>query len=198
MSATTQSHTALTEYLPPNELHQLTGYARSGQQTEWLAKQGIPHRNVDCRIIVSRYHINLAEIKRKQLAALKKSITPYILRPDAEVYPCGTYPPIGEFTGIYMLFSEDGRVNYVGQSVGVGYRNVQHFWAMRRGKRLPFVEYAAIEVPDLLRNHMEVAHIHALQPPENCIPRGALWERHDEAVKLIREAWGEKREFTDA
>lgn len=47
----------MTEYLPPPELHQLTGYARSGQQAEWLATQGIPHKVDGRRVIVSRIHI---------------------------------------------------------------------------------------------------------------------------------------------
>lgn len=35
---------ALSEYLSPGELHSLTGYARCGQQSDWLSAQGIPKR----------------------------------------------------------------------------------------------------------------------------------------------------------
>jgi len=47
----------MTEYLNNQELHQLTGYARSGQQTAWLKERGIPHRQDGSRIIVSRVHV---------------------------------------------------------------------------------------------------------------------------------------------
>jgi hypothetical protein len=47
----------MTEYLPSQELHALTGYARSGQQAEWLAVQGIPHKVDGKRVIVSREHV---------------------------------------------------------------------------------------------------------------------------------------------
>lgn len=47
----------MSEYLPPPELHHLTGYARSGQQAEWLTMQGIPHKVDGRRIIVSRIHV---------------------------------------------------------------------------------------------------------------------------------------------
>ena len=47
----------VTEYLSSQELHQLTGYARSGQQADWLKEQGIPHRQDGGRLIVSRIHV---------------------------------------------------------------------------------------------------------------------------------------------
>lgn len=47
----------MTEYLSPGELHSLTGYARSGQQAEWLAVKGIPNRLDGKRVIVSRVHV---------------------------------------------------------------------------------------------------------------------------------------------
>jgi hypothetical protein len=47
----------MTEYLNPPEIHQLTGYARSGQQAGWLKERGIPHRQDGSRIIVSRVHV---------------------------------------------------------------------------------------------------------------------------------------------
>lgn len=47
----------MTEYLNGPELHQLTGYARSGQQAAWLKERSIPHRVDGPRIIVSRVHV---------------------------------------------------------------------------------------------------------------------------------------------
>lgn len=47
----------MTEYLTPQELHQLTGYARSGAQADWLNAQGIPCKQDGTRLIVSREHV---------------------------------------------------------------------------------------------------------------------------------------------
>lgn len=47
----------MTEYLTTQELHQLTGYARSAQQAAWLKFRSIPHRPDGSRIIVSREHV---------------------------------------------------------------------------------------------------------------------------------------------
>ena len=47
----------MSEYLSSQELHQLTGYARSGQQSAWLKFRGIPFKQDGARIIVSRVHV---------------------------------------------------------------------------------------------------------------------------------------------
>lgn len=47
----------MTEYLPPPDLHVLTGFARVTAQADWLASQGIPHRVDGKRVIVSRVHV---------------------------------------------------------------------------------------------------------------------------------------------
>ncbi|WP_390889487.1 DUF4224 domain-containing protein [Delftia acidovorans] len=46
-----------SEYLNTQELHQLTGYARSSGQLEWLRLRGIPFKADGPRIIVSRLHV---------------------------------------------------------------------------------------------------------------------------------------------
>ena len=47
----------MSEYLSPGEMHTLTGYARSGQQGDWLKEHAIPHRVDGKRVIVSREHV---------------------------------------------------------------------------------------------------------------------------------------------
>ena len=47
----------MTEYLPPKELHLLTGYARVSGQSKWLQEKAIPHRRDGSRLIVSRIHV---------------------------------------------------------------------------------------------------------------------------------------------
>ena len=179
----------MSEYLSPVEMHTLTGYARSGQQGDWLKEHSIPHRQDGKRVIVSREHVREAQYAEEMLSLLSGEIDQYIVRPDTQRFERATYPTNGEFAGIYILFDGDGYLNYVGQSVGVGYRNLQHHWSVGTKQRRPFTEYAALEVPDLLRLNLEIAHIYALEPPENGMPR-VQWDRHDEAVKLIKEAWG--------
>lgn len=47
----------MNEYLSSTELHQLTGYARSAEQTAWLKFRSIPHKTDGSRVIVSRVHV---------------------------------------------------------------------------------------------------------------------------------------------
>jgi hypothetical protein len=47
----------MTEYLSIAELHHLTGYARSAEQTAWLKFRAIPHKQDGSRVIVSRLHV---------------------------------------------------------------------------------------------------------------------------------------------
>ena len=119
-------------------------------------------------------------------------LTGYVLKPDAQVYKQGEYPG----GGIYMLFAEDGELLYIGQSLNVGYRVVQHKWAVGRGERMPFAEFTMLDVPVVLMRHVECAHIHALSPPENSLPRPD-WEHHDHLVRLIKQAWEKTNERPD-
>lgn len=57
-----------TEYLPPAELHILTGYARAGRQSKWLQEKTIPHKRDGRRVIVSRIHV-LAWIEGRNVVA---------------------------------------------------------------------------------------------------------------------------------
>lgn len=47
----------INEYLPKDELVNLTGCARTGAQAAWLREKGIAHRQDDRRVIVSRIHV---------------------------------------------------------------------------------------------------------------------------------------------
>ena len=125
-------------------------------------------------------------------AAELHQLTDYVLGPDAQVYQQGDYPG----SGIYMLFAEDGELLYVGQSLNVGYRVVQHFWAAKRKQRRAFVEFSMLDVPQELMRHIECAHIHALSPPENTKPRPD-WAHHDLLVSLVKKAWENTNERPD-
>ncbi len=45
------------EFLSKDELRDLTGKARSGDQARWLVAQGVAHRVDGRRVIVSRFHV---------------------------------------------------------------------------------------------------------------------------------------------
>lgn len=47
----------MSEFLTAAELRELTGYRAAGRQDAWLTEQGIPHRKVGGRTIVSRNHV---------------------------------------------------------------------------------------------------------------------------------------------
>jgi hypothetical protein len=49
----------MTEYLTSADLNTLTGYARSKQQSMWMKKRGIPHRQEGKRIIACTEHVRL-------------------------------------------------------------------------------------------------------------------------------------------
>lgn len=48
----------MSELLSAEELRALTGYRAAGRQDAWLTEQGIPHRRVAGRTIVSRTHVH--------------------------------------------------------------------------------------------------------------------------------------------
>ena len=47
----------MPELLTPQDLHQLTGYARAAKQVTWLKANGIPFRTDGPRVIVSHRHV---------------------------------------------------------------------------------------------------------------------------------------------
>jgi hypothetical protein len=118
---------------------------------------------------------------------------PFLLLPTVTAIPAGEPPPTGVVSGVYALFNEDGRMNYVGQSVDVGSRVIEHMTRKGRKARLPFAEYRCVEVPAELMRAVEIAHIYALGPLENKKLEQPSWAFHVEAARVLRAAWGEKR-----
>jgi hypothetical protein len=49
----------MSEYLTPEDLRTLTGYARSKQQACWMRERGISHRVDGRRIIACTEHVRL-------------------------------------------------------------------------------------------------------------------------------------------
>lgn len=46
----------MSEFLTPQELHGLTGFARAAEQDAWLKEHAIPHQRDGRRVVVSRFH----------------------------------------------------------------------------------------------------------------------------------------------
>lgn len=118
----------------------------------------------------------------------------FILRPDLEVIPASETPPdTVDWCGVYMLFGEDDGLYYIGRSDWVVRRIAHHASLARSGKRRKFAHYGFMPTPWEIAGGIEAAHIQALEPPDNRhVPPGKL-PHHDKLVKLIRDAWGEKK-----
>ena len=46
----------MSEFLSPQELHGLTGFARAAEQSEWLKAHAVPYLRDGKRVVVSRIH----------------------------------------------------------------------------------------------------------------------------------------------
>lgn len=47
----------MAEFLSPDDLYRLTGYARQTKQAQWLKEHGLPHRVDGARVIVAAKHV---------------------------------------------------------------------------------------------------------------------------------------------
>ena len=179
----------MSELLSVQERHELTGYARAGQQAQWMREHGIPHRVDGKRVLVSRVHVAQVMTK-KEIAKLTEPVwTPYVITPDIEFFHVDKNNDRESEEGVYFLCSQDGLVLYVGKSTGTRYRITQHHWAMERGAQVKFALCAVLPVPlDILRD-VEVAHIHALRPPGNNLFERSRCAWHGDMVQAIRKAW---------
>lgn len=92
--------------------------------------------------------------------------------------------------GIYAVYGADRQLAYIGKSKAVATRLRDHWLQTFFFNTVPtYFTFREIEDP-ILQRDMEVAHIHALRPPENMRYDPALWKRHTEAETLIRLLWG--------
>lgn len=110
-----------------------------------------------------------------------------VLKQDAPVSSMGR-KSLGIGGGIYALFGEDEALLYIGKSLHIHNRVIQHFHAATRSERKKFKYWSAVDVPTDLMDMVEIAHIWALEPPENALPRHSH-PQHDALVKLIQEEW---------
>jgi hypothetical protein len=166
------------------ELASVSGRARIDAQEAWYKSEGIPFysRGPDFSALAL-----IEDDEEDGLEGLLILPTAKVLQPGD--VPEGLGYPVG---GVYALFDENGALNYIGQSCNIAARIIQHRNAARRGERWPFVEYAYVEICSLMIDEVEMAHIYALEPPENAAYGIVRWEHHAEAIKILRAAWGVK------
>lgn len=94
--------------------------------------------------------------------------------------------------GIYMLFTDDGRLQYVGKSICMHERITQHWLAMRyRRSPLRFSRVTTCPVREELLSFVEVAHIYALRPPKNTLYEVPIWPYHQALVDAVARKWSE-------
>jgi hypothetical protein len=92
-------------------------------------------------------------------------------------------------SGIYMLFGADGGLDYVGKAKNINKRLREHLMGMVDGRRPPYSRFAWMELPRYAYHDIEVAHIYAMEPPQNRLYEPIRWARHKELVGLIQKAW---------
>lgn len=107
---------------------------------------------------------------------------PYLVGIDMPLQVYGETPSAQ--TGVYFLFAADGGMLYVGKSVNIEYRLLQH---ERAGKAFGF--FGCIEVPDALMSGVECAYIDALEPCQNGRPGHYSASWHGGMVAAIRVRW---------
>jgi excinuclease UvrABC nuclease subunit len=119
---------------------------------------------------------------------MSEFLNQYIIKNDSLPIEFGESHPTAK-GGVYALFNNDGGLLYIGKSLHIFNRITQHAWASDRGERRKFKFWCAVDTPEDLMGMIEVAHIHALQPPENTLPRPDH-EHHEALVKAIKKEWG--------
>jgi hypothetical protein len=114
----------------------------------------------------------------------------HILGPDVERVDAWLFAghPADQGSGIYGLFDGD-RLIYIGKAALLATRIQQHQTAMKYARGQDYTAYACIAVPEDICGHVEVAHIHALQPPNNRQYKPGRWVSHDPMVGLVKQAW---------
>lgn len=106
----------------------------------------------------------------------------FVVGINMPIQPYGEKPTA--VTGVYFLFDEGGGLLYIGKSVDIEYRLIQH---ERAGK--PFTHFGCMEVPLEMLDGVESAYLEALRPYGNRKPERswALWQ--PDMVKAIQELW---------
>lgn len=116
-----------------------------------------------------------------------------VLPPEIEVCGRSDDHPQKDGCGIYALFGEDDGLQYIGKASDLSARMLQHWYGSRNRREAWYSQYACLQLPPHAVHDVEVAHIHALEPPCNRLYEIVRWDRHHDMVKLIQETWGPKR-----
>lgn len=92
--------------------------------------------------------------------------------------------------GLYAMYTQDGRLMYVGKSNNIHHRLRQHerrsFWF---NDWPAFYSCRPIE-DHVMLHRVEVAHIYALTPSENRRYEPTYWRQHKKMAGLLQKLWG--------
>jgi hypothetical protein len=87
--------------------------------------------------------------------------------------------------GVYFLWSAEFDLLYIGMSVDVPMRLIQH----KHARRIPFAYFSVIEVDMASAPDVELAYICALTPPHNKKFGPVRWFGHNRMSRLIARVW---------
>lgn len=132
-------------------------------------------------------YFNDAMLRLQSNPYLAKEWPKYVLGPDAEKHESAR----ACVSGVYLLFSADGDLVYVGQSEYVGQRIQQH-----RASGRKFATFAWVEVPSGLLQAVEAAYIHALRPTQNAFIPDPVYMQHDRIKHAILDRWARSASTT--
>jgi hypothetical protein len=111
----------------------------------------------------------------------------YIIRPSDEKH--SSYAGFPNEPGIYAMYSRVGDLMYVGRSVAIATRLRQHAQGTYFFGGSPSM-YSFKLVPEPLITAVEVAHIKALEPPENVLREsGGKISLIETMVPAIHQIW---------
>jgi len=91
--------------------------------------------------------------------------------------------------GIYALFNKVDQLIYIGKSHMLAQRLNFHFTAARFGRGMAYASFACLPLSTATYSDVEIAHIHALQPPLNRLYETPKWPGHAAMVVEIQKEW---------
>jgi hypothetical protein len=112
-----------------------------------------------------------------------------LLRPGMRGFNPRDISLAGAMPGIYLLGDADDRMLYIGKAGCLNMRLRQHRDAARFRGGLHFDFFCCLSVPAWAVRDVEIAHIHALEPPANRLYEPAYWRGHVAMVSALRAIW---------
>lgn len=88
-------------------------------------------------------------------------------------------------SGVYLLWSQEDTLQYIGKAAVFRRRLQQH----HDDARIPFAAVSFVETDSQLARFVEAAYLEALDPPYNRQGEFSDWKHHDAMVQEIQRVW---------